>query len=49
MFNECSSLESLPDISKWNTKNVIDMRYMFAGCASLISLPNLSIWNTENI
>ena len=25
MFNECSSLSSLPDISKWNTINVTDM------------------------
>ena len=29
MFNRCSSLLSLPDISKWNTNNVIKMSYMF--------------------
>ena len=23
MFNECSSLKNLPDISKWNTSNLI--------------------------
>ena len=42
MFAECSSLISLPDISKWNTKNVNDMRYMFYECSSLISLPDMS-------
>ena len=29
MFNECSSLLSLPDISKWSTNNVTDMSYIF--------------------
>ena len=29
MFKGCSSLISLPDISKWNTKNVTDMHSMF--------------------
>ena len=36
MLYECSSLSSLPDISKWNTDNVKDMRYMFYGCSSFI-------------
>ena len=26
------SLNNLPDISKWDTKNVIDMSEMFYGC-----------------
>ena len=29
MFYECSSLISLPDISKWNTSKVKDMSFMF--------------------
>ena len=29
IFGGCSSLISLPDISKWDTKNVTDMKYMF--------------------
>ena len=29
MFYECSTLSSLPDISKWNTDKVTDMSYMF--------------------
>ena len=42
MLNECSSLISLPDISKWDTKNVNNMSYMFYKCSSLKSLPDLS-------
>ena len=37
MFRECSSLFSLPDISKWNTNNVTNMSYMFSKCSSLSS------------
>ena len=44
MFGNCSSLVSLPDISKWNTANVTDMRYMFSKCSSLVSLPDISKW-----
>ena len=29
LFNECKSLTSLPDISKWNTNNVIIMNNIF--------------------
>ena len=32
MFCGCKSLKSLPDISKWDTKNVTDMSQMFSGC-----------------
>ena len=31
MFYECRSLQSLPDISKWDTKNSTDMSWMFDG------------------
>ena len=44
-FYGCSSLKSLPDISKWDTGNVIDMKGMFYGCSSLLSIPDLSKWN----
>ena len=30
MFFGCSSLSSLPDISKWNTNNVTNMNNMFS-------------------
>ena len=44
MFSFCSSLNSLPDISKWDTQNVINMSYMFNNCSSLKSLPDISKW-----
>ena len=49
MFNECESLISLPDISKWDTKNVKNMSNMFTFCKSLISLPDISEWDTKNV
>ena len=49
MFYGCSSLNSLPDISKWDTKNVTNMSYMFSGCSSLKSFPDISIWNIKNV
>ena len=49
MFNGCSSLILLPDISKWNTKNVTDTSCMFYECSFLIPLPNILKWNTKNI
>ena len=36
MFNGCSSLSSLPDISKWNTNKVCNMSGMFSGCLNII-------------
>ena len=43
------SLLSVPDLSKWNTINVTDMKYMFFCCSSLTSLPDISEWNTINV
>ena len=45
MFYECSSLISLPDISKWNTINVTNMDGMFDGCSSLKNKPNFKLFN----
>ena len=42
-------LLSITNISKWNTKNVIDMSDMFYGCSSLLSLPDISKLNTQNV
>ena len=47
IFSKCSSLLTLPDLSKWNTNNVIDMSYMFLECSSLSSLPDISKWNSK--
>ena len=37
MFKGCSSLSSLPDISKWNTTRVKNMIAIFYECSSLSS------------
>ena len=37
MFEGCSSLSSLSDISKWNTNNVNDMTDIFENCITLLS------------
>ena len=47
MFNNCLSLSSLPDISKWNTYNVNDMRLIFGNCI-LLYIPNLQIINFDD-
>ena len=49
IFYYCTSLISLPDISKWNTINVTNMNSMFGGCYSLITFPDISKWNTTNV
>ena len=49
MFCGCSSLSSLPDISKWYTNNVTDMSGVFYECLSLSSLPDISKWNTNHV
>ena len=49
LFYNCSSLISLPDISKWNTSKVKDMNGLFYNCSSLISLPDISQWKTNNV
>ena len=42
MFRECSSLISLPDISKWDISKLNDITKIFYECKSLISMPNIS-------
>ena len=49
MFYECSSLISLPDLSKWDTKMVTNMNYIFYGCSSLMILPDISKWDIKNV
>ena len=49
LFSECSLLSSLPDISKWNTNNLIKMKYLFNKSSLLKSLPDISNWNTNNL
>ena len=35
--------------SKWNTNNIVEMRYIFNGCSSIIILPDISKWKIKNI
>ena len=46
MFEYCSSLISIPDISKWNTNKAKYKSFMFSNCCSLISLPDIFKWFT---
>ena len=39
MLRDCSSLLSLPDISKWNTNNALFMSHMFNGCQGSLNIP----------
>ena len=39
MFNECKSLLSLPDISKWNIKIKVDIDDLFYGCSKSLNIP----------
>ena len=49
IFENCVSLSSLPDISKWNTNNVANMSNLFCYCVSLSSLPDISKGNISNL
>ena len=49
MFWNCSSLLYLPDISKWNTSNVINMNNMFSQCSRLKKVPDITVWNVSNV
>ena len=48
LFFGCE-FEKLPDISKLNTRNVINTEEMFSSCILLKSLPDISGWNTSNV
>ena len=49
MFDECLFLESLPDISKWNTNKITDMSYIFFRCISLKYIADISKWDLSNV
>ena len=49
IFYYCTSLVSVPDISKWNAIDITKMNYMFYNCTSLVSLSDISEFNTANI
>ena len=47
MFQNCESLSSLPDVSKWNMNNVNKMNEMFKNCEMLNNWPKLSRWKIK--
>ena len=49
LFYGCSSLKSLPDISKWNTQNIENTEGLFYECNNLMILPDISKWNISNV
>ena len=49
MFQKCSSLLSVFNLSKIVNKNVTNMSNMFYSCSSLISLPDISKWDISNV
>ena len=48
IFMNCSSLLSLPDISKWNLNNIKTINNILTGCSSLLSFPDILSWNLHN-
>ena len=44
----CENLESLPDISNWDTSNVENMSYMFCGCEKLTEIKGIDNWKIGN-
>ena len=49
LFEGCSSLIELPDISNWDTNSVLDINYLFNGCSSLKRLPDITKWDMKNV
>ena len=48
LFKNCK-FSKLPDISSWNTSNIINMSGLFTGCLILKSLPDISNWDTSKV
>ena len=48
LFFDCSSLIKIPDISKWEVDNVINIKSMFCYCSLLSFLPDITKWNLKD-
>ena len=48
LFSYCK-ISFLPDISNWDTRNVIYMNHMFYHCFDLQFVPDISKWNTSKL
>jgi len=49
LFQDCSHLLDLPDISNWKTGIDTNMSSMFKNCKSLTSLPDISKWKKSQL
>ena len=49
MFHCCSSIISIKNIERLDTRNVTNMSYLFCDCCSLEYLPDISDWDTSNV
>ena len=49
MFDGCSSLTTIGDLSGWNTSSLTNASDMFAVCSKLTTLGDLSGWDTSNL
>ena len=47
MFTHCP-ISEIPDISKWDVSNILNMSYMFSGCIKLTAFPNIFNWEIKN-
>ena len=45
IFENCSLLTFIPNISKWKLNDKIKINNIFSGCDSLLSIPDISKWN----
>ena len=45
IFENCSILTFVPDISKWKLNNKIKINNIFKGCTSLLIIPDIYKWN----
>ena len=41
MFEECSSLVSIHDITKWDYSKITESNNMFKGCSPSLKIPNI--------
>ena len=49
MFDGCTSLLSISDISKWDISKITKMDRLFNECSSLESIPDISGWDISNV
>ena len=45
IFENCSLLTFIPNISNWKFNNKIELNNIFKGCNSLLIIPDISKWN----